>query len=584
MDLTKNFFKDVLAKYERNDNFTNFSEITARLQINDIVGYTSFCQKETVCGDGSNVYNYCVLDEIPEDLIESLVEKKHPIIDVTGVSIYPKFRGGLVIYIVRLLSVKVVAKENKIVNPSKKLLNFPKNPVVQTFADTENTEVVGAVVYSSLENIGKPGKKTIKVRVVDKSLISESKDSINRRRSIENGDIQEVHVPKYNFGFVVVDEFGFELKFVAFNYEDLRIINSLELGYYYLLKMNNTKTRKKVTEFGYKTNLPFEIVLNANTVAFDSLPKSLIFPYPKIDLKFSSFVQIKASVTGTFNIIGTIVDVDQPSPFVTNEEKSKKSVISHIYLVDEYKQVIAVSLFGHKCFKFTDKDIRKPIAIRNLVVRATNNVFVSLSATSSTFFYNYPEASLEELKEVTDKFVLTDLEIPVLKKVETEDEVMQNLYSVQGISTEVRDNVAIMPKVIFGFFRIYQWGNFYSTSKADNVVGHIYAKCTIYDNTGVMEDVSVFTNKIAKFMGIPHTQLVALYKPHDSTDMHKLIDPAKDRLMFLKISIKCNTKNGRVYINKQIDDMRHPNMDLYNRIVSQTTEYMIMMNSHQEYE
>uniref|UniRef100_A0A0N5B4L9 Telo_bind domain-containing protein n=1 Tax=Strongyloides papillosus TaxID=174720 RepID=A0A0N5B4L9_STREA len=576
MDLTKNFFNNVMKRYEGidGDGIKDFPDMNGRLQITDVVSYTNFCHKETVCGDANSFYNYCILDEVPEDLIDPLMSKKFPVVDVTGVSVQPRCRKGSVIYIIRFLKVDVVAVETGILNPNKQLYTYSITYDLSKYDKSVEGELSSITEFDCLENIPNLVKYMIKVQVIEKSGFNESKESLAIKAGLPEG---QDYTSKYNFSLTVVDEKGYELKFPAYNYTGRDFYDSVKLGHYYLLIGGKTKTRPKRNEYGHKTNLPFEALLNENNVKFKLLGEDKKFAYPEIKVPFKSFREVKWLIEGTCDIMGTIAKVDPPSPFILNDASKKRSVLNHIYVFDESGEVIAISLFGHKCFKFSDSDVGKTMTIRNLTVKNLNDEFHSLSSNSSTFFLNYPEADLSQLKERTDNIDIANLNFPNLRKLETEDEILQKIYTIQGLSAEC-NNKEIKSEVVFGFFRIHQWGQFGRTPSKNNVPGHVCTKCTICDETGMIHNVVVYSNKIAKFLGIPQSQIDSHCDDRDSKEIYKIVDPLKDQLLFLKISFKTKKSLTITFLNKQIEDIRYPDIELYKKLFGDANEYMESRN------
>uniref|UniRef100_A0A0N5B2L9 AAA_12 domain-containing protein n=1 Tax=Strongyloides papillosus TaxID=174720 RepID=A0A0N5B2L9_STREA len=567
IELTKNFFKSVLADFKNSNSDSHHMEITGCLQIT----YTAFTGEETVCMDGDQGYKYCILDEIPTNLIDALLGKKKPVINVRGVSAYPKYINGHVQIIIRLLNISVVSEETDLLNVVNTFYPSEIEYSEDGYDESVHEEISDKDDRIEMSEIESNKNYTFVIQVIDKSGFNESQKSKAKRQSNEGG---QLHTPSYNYSISVMDEFGNELKFRAFERHHRNVYDNLLLEHFYLVNVNVAELSSKNKEFGYKTNLDIEIVLNSNEVKFKLINKVNGFLYVNPKFQYSKFSEVKNGGERDVNIIGTIIAIDKPSPFVLNDT-SKSSVMRHIFFVDDKKDVVAVSLFGYKCFKFDDKDIGKSIAIRNVNVIYINKKFHSLSSSVSTCFYNFPEFVLKKLNEKTDKFNIEDLVLPVLKKIDTEEEIFNKLYTIHGLVTKKLE-YRIEPQVINGFYRICRWGKkFYHVPKdKPEALTNVYAKIVLLDDTGRLDNATLFFNKISKFLNISETKLSKLYDNGQTNAIHDIIDPLKEMLLFIKIRLSDNDTPEKIYLNRTIEDIKLPNLKLYTKFLAETNKYI----------
>uniref|UniRef100_A0A0N5CBE0 REPA_OB_2 domain-containing protein n=1 Tax=Strongyloides papillosus TaxID=174720 RepID=A0A0N5CBE0_STREA len=497
------------------------------------------------------------------------MENRYPVIDVRGISVYEKFSSGKVIKIIRFLHVEVVSIENKILHELKNALTIKNIYSLDGYNESVLSEFPSEDLINELANLEISGNYKFIVQIIDKSAFNETVDSKMRRFS---NDGNENHIPLFNYSFVVIDRSGNELKFVAFKQNSKTFYDYIKLGHFYYINTKNADLTEKKNEYGYKTNNDFEGRLATNRFTFKLLPKEMGFTYPQVKFDISNFSEIKKRSEGTVNIIGAIVKLDNPSPFVNNET-SQMSVIRYIYLVDNTKNVIAISMFGQRCFKFNDEDIGKVLAIRNVSIKSIQGKFHSLTLTKISQFYNHPEPELDRLKDIVSEFNFKDLVLPVLKRPEDEEEIKKKLYSIQALVDNVDANIC--PTYVYGFYRVLQWGLLTSSTKGhgDSKITTVLTKVSLYDETASLTPVTIFSNKLAKLIGMPEQKVIELTISQNVKPIYNLLDPFKHQLLFFKINIRENYDGTKTYVNKSIEDIRLPNMALYSEVLKESTEY-----------
>uniref|UniRef100_A0A0N5C6F8 DUF4140 domain-containing protein n=1 Tax=Strongyloides papillosus TaxID=174720 RepID=A0A0N5C6F8_STREA len=133
------------------------------------------------------------------------LNEKNAVINVNGVSVYPKFYNGIVVRVIRFLNVSLVSTGQKIVVLNVKTYGHDITYYMDGYNETALQEIPENDRRMEILHMKEKRSYKYVVQVVEKSGINETKKSKEKRLSNQGN---RSHVPEFNYAITVIDEKG----------------------------------------------------------------------------------------------------------------------------------------------------------------------------------------------------------------------------------------------------------------------------------------------------------------------------------------------------------------------------------------
>uniref|UniRef100_A0A0N4Z7G0 REPA_OB_2 domain-containing protein n=1 Tax=Parastrongyloides trichosuri TaxID=131310 RepID=A0A0N4Z7G0_PARTI len=598
--LTKNYFGIL---------FEEFSKENPQYPEGDIVIYSTpralnFDNGLFTCCDHNSKYNYCIIDDYPPGLYKSLQSNQRPIIKVKEVQIYKKYNMGEVKYIIRIVNCSLINPHCKLTFKEYKSLEI-ENPYLQpermAYILPDDPLVPNKDNLSRLIDI-RPEESTgvYIVQITDITKFVESKKSLESRTV--DGVPRDAQNAIYTFAFTVLDNFGGETKIIGFNQFNDFLYKDLHLGQFYLLQLDDAKTHstaplsmtisdenKKRPVYKNKTNTIYNLIIGPG-LKLSCLSPEYAFKYPKLSCPLIEFAKIDnlfrtndQLLNDTVNVIGCIARVEPITSFY-NKEFQKYSIKRIIYLVDNNKKVITVSIFGYRCFEFNVVDVRNVLIISSLNVKKyiTNiDTIIGLTVTANTKYLNQPSGEILNLQKETEKIDFDSLNYPSILNEETPESILSKTRSLGALLKNTQTGFETTR--FYFYVRVFSWGDI----KIPNIPEHkiltdnemfklgskLYTKITIYDCSHNLSGVSIFCNKLAKLLHMDENEIIKMYV-ENKVGLYELLDTYKVRVLRIKLAISEKVSGDKVYRNYNIDDVMLADMEEYGKLLRDANNFL----------
>uniref|UniRef100_A0A0N4ZAA1 REPA_OB_2 domain-containing protein n=1 Tax=Parastrongyloides trichosuri TaxID=131310 RepID=A0A0N4ZAA1_PARTI len=283
----------------------------------------------------------------------------------------------------------------------------------------------------------------------------------------------------------------------------------MNLGSIYLVILDkDVKINDKKSKFGNFTNVDKEITINEH-IKFLELPVQFKFDHPGYNVLPVDFKTCESYDTSSVDILGRIVKITPIENFI--QPKSEKvSCKRHMFLVDKNEKVIAIAIFGQRCFKIGEEQIDKIVLIKGVSIKRHESGFQYISIDDKSLFLNEPESLINDMVIGTQSINKDNLVYPEITKVEKISEILNNCYTLERIIKFGKDNTNFKDKFVYCFVRVLKWGTFgkgkYELAGTPTETANrknqdvLYTRVTLNDSTAVQGQISLFSNRIVPFI------------------------------------------------------------------------------------